>query len=91
MPIAKKYDTTGDKIKQLNNLTSNTLSIGQQLKIPTTSFIETPTTTVTYIVVAGDTLYSIARKFNTTVNNIKSLNNLSNNLLVVGQQLLISP
>lgn len=89
--IAKKYDTTVDKIKQLNNLTSNTLSIGQQLQIPTTSFIETPTTTVTYTVVPGDTLYSIARKFNTTVNNIKSLNNLSNNLLVVGQQLLISP
>lgn len=89
--IAKKYDTTVDKIKQLNNLTSNTLSIGQQLQIPTTSFIETPTTTVTYNVVPGDTLYSIARKFNTTVNNIKSLNNLSNNLLVVGQQLLISP
>ena len=89
--IAKKYDTTVDKIKQLNNLTSNTLSIGQQLQIPTTSFIETPTTTVTYTVIPGDTLYSIARKFNTTVNNIKSLNNLSNNLLVVGQQLLISP
>ena len=89
--IAKKYDTTVDKIKQLNNLTSNTLSIGQQLQIPTTSFIETPTTTVTYTVVPGDTLYSIARKFNTTVNNTKSLNNLSNNLLVVGQQLLISP
>ena len=89
--IAKKYDTTVDKIKQLNNLTSNTLSIGQQLQIPTTSFIETPTTTVMYTVVPGDTLYSIARKFNTTVNNIKDLNNLSNNLLVVGQQLLISP
>lgn len=61
------------------------------MQIPTTDFIETPTTTITYTVVPGDTLYSIAREYNTSVNNIKELNNLSSNLLVVGQQLLISP
>lgn len=89
--IAKKYNTTVDNLKQLNNLTTNTLSINQQLKIPTSEFIETPTTTITYTVVPGDTLYSIARDYNTTVNNIKNLNNLTTNLLTVGQQLLISP
>lgn len=89
--IAKKYDTTVDKLKQQNNLTTNTLTIGQQLQIPTTEFVETPTTTITYTVVPGDTLYSIARTYNTTVNNIKQQNNLETNLLTVGQQLLISP
>lgn len=89
--IAKKYNTTVDKIKQQNNLTSNTLTIGQQLQIPTSEFIETPTTTITYTVIPGDTLYSIARNYNTTVNNIKQQNNLTSNLLTVGQQLLISP
>ena len=89
--IAKKYNTTVENLKQLNNLTTNTLSINQQLQIPTTEFIETPTTTVTYTVAPGDTLYSIARTYNTTVNNIKTLNNLTTNLLTVGQQLLISP
>ena len=89
--IAKKYDTTVDKIKQLNNLTTNTLSIGQQLTIPTTQFVETPTTTKTHTVVPGDTLYSIARNYNTTINNIKSLNNLTTDILTVSQQLLISP
>ena len=44
-----------------------------------------------YTVQLGDSVYSIANQFNTSVNNIKRLNNLSNNLLVVGQQLLISP
>ena len=87
--IAKKYNTTVDKIKQQNNLSTNTLSIGQKLEIPTSEFIEVPTTTTTYTVVPGDTLYSIARQYNTTVNNIKTLNNLTNNLLVVGQELLI--
>lgn len=89
--IAKQNNVTVEKLKQLNNLTSNTLSINQQLKIPTSSFIETPTTTITYTVIPGDTLYSIARTYNTTVNNIKQLNNLTTNLLTVGQQLLISP
>lgn len=89
--IAKTYNTTVDKIKQLNNFSTNNLSINQQIKIPTTGFIETPTTTTTYTVKPGDTLYSIAGRYNTTVNNIKQLNNLSSNILSVGQQLLISP
>lgn len=89
--IAKKYNTTVDKIKQQNNLTTNILSIGQQLQIPTTEFIETLTTTITHTVVPGDTLYSIARTYNTTIDNIKQQNNLETNLLTIGQQLLISP
>ena len=50
--ISKKYNTTIDILKQLNNLTSNTLSIGQQLKIPTEEMIEpnNPTDSNTYIV-----------------------------------------
>ncbi len=87
--IAKKYDTTVDIIKQLNNLTSNNLSINQTLKIPITSQIEIPSTTTNYTVKPGDTIYSIARKYNTTVNNLKALNNLTSNLISVGQNLLI--
>ena len=89
--IAKTYDTTVDAIKELNNLTSNTLSINTTLQIPTSKTIETPTTTKTHIVEPGDTLYSLARQYNTTVDNIKKLNNLQTNLLTVGQQILISP
>ena len=89
--IAKQYNTTVENIKKLNNLTSNTLSIGNMLKIPTTEIIETPTTTITYTVKPGDTLYSIARTYNTSVNNLKELNNLTTNILSVGQTLIISP
>jgi len=42
-----------------------------------------------YKVKKGDTLYSIARKFKTTVENIKDANNLSTNNLSIGQQLTI--
>lgn len=87
--IAKKYNTTVDKIKQLNTLTTDILSTGQILKIPSTEIIELPAQNITYIVKSGDTLFSIAKAYNTTVNNIKELNNLSSNLLSVGQTLLL--
>ncbi len=85
--IARKFNTTVDIIKSLNNLTSNTLSIGQVLKIPTSA--TTQPSINTYTVVSGDTLYSIARKFNTTIDAIKSLNNLTSNTLIIGQILRI--
>ena len=85
--IAKKYNTTVDAIKSLNNLTSNILSIGQVLKIPTS---EETVPETTYTVKVGDTLYSIAKKYNTTVDAIKSLNNLTSNILSIGQVLKIS-
>ena len=83
--IAKKYNTSIDKIKQLNNLNSNLLSIGQTLKIPNSN----NTTDLTYKVVSGDSLYSIAKKYNTTVDKIKANNNLNSNLLSIGQILKI--
>lgn len=42
-----------------------------------------------YTVKSGDTLYSIAKKFNTTVDDLKILNNLTSNLLNVGMVLKI--
>ena len=82
--IARKFDTSVDAIKNINNLTSNLLSVGQVLKIPTTS-----TTEKTYVVKSGDSLYSIAKNFNLTVDELKRLNNLTSNLLSIGQILVI--
>lgn len=51
----------------------------------------TSVTDVTYTVQQGDTLYSIANKFNTSVSTIASLNNIQNvDLIYVGQVLIIS-
>ena len=82
--IARKYSTTIDKIKKLNNLTTNTLSIGEILKIPSAVNLET-----TYTVKKGDSLYSIAKKYSTTIDRLKQLNNLSSNLLSIGQILIV--
>lgn len=83
--IAKKYNTTAEEIKKLNNLSSNLLQIGQILKINSNS----SNNTINYKVVSGDSLYSIAKKYNTTVDKIKNLNNLNTNLLQIGQTLKI--
>lgn len=91
--IAKKYNTTVNNIKSLNNLSTSTLRIGQKLKIPpkeTTTPSTTPTpNTLTYTIKKGDTLYGIATKYNTTISAIKSLNNLDTNTLTIGKTLKI--
>ena len=67
-------------------MTSNLLSIGQVLKIPTTN-IEIDYQE--YVVEKGDSLYSIAQKFNVTVDDIIEKNNLQTTILSVGQILKI--
>lgn len=82
--IAKKFNTTVNEIKSLNGLNTNLLVIGQKLLLPSSN-----DTNTTYYVQSGDSLYSIARKYNTTVNEIKKLNNLSSDILSIGQALII--
>ena len=83
--LANSFNTTVEKIKDLNNLTNNNLSIGQVLKIPTTS----SNNYITYKVKSGDSLYKLANLYNTTVQDIKDLNNLTSNNLSINQVLKI--
>jgi len=86
--IANKYNISVDELKKLNNLSSNTLSIGQTLKIRDNNETITEDTEY-YVVKKGDTLYSIANKYNVSVNEIKDLNNLDNNNLQIGDKIKI--
>lgn len=93
--IARDNNLSVSELKKLNNLTSNTLSIGQRLKIKSDATISPiePTqpsdTSNVYTVKSGDSLYSIARKYNVTVNDLMKYNNLTSNLLSIGQQIRI--
>ena len=84
--IANKYGTTVDELKSANNLKSNTLSIGQTLIIPEK---KENTNKISYVVKKGDSLWLIANKYDTTVEKIKSSNNLKSNTLSIGQVLVI--
>lgn len=81
--IAQKYNTTVNAIKLQNGLTNDMLSIGQVLIIPAPQ----STSAIRYTVRAGDSLWLIAQKYNTTVNAIKSLNGLTSDMLSIGQVL----
>ena len=86
--IARKFNVSVDDIKALNNLSSNNLSIDMTLKIPLYSNKQNEETNV-YVVKSGDSLWSIARMFNSTVDEIKSLNGLKSNVLRIGQRLVV--
>ena len=85
--ISKKYGISVDELKRINNLGNDTLFVGQQLLVPTGSDIVDSNITnyVDYRIVSGDTLYSISNRYGVSVDELKSLNNLPNNNLSVGQ------
>lgn len=85
--ISKNQNIPIDTIIKLNNLTSSNLEIGQQLKLKSDS--NNSSNKNQYIVQRGDTLYSIALKYNTTVDKLRKLNNLNTNTLTIGQILVL--
>lgn len=86
--IANKYGLTVDKLKDINNLSSNMLSVGQKLLINDATDVDNVNENY-YIVKSGDTLYSIAKKYGLTVDELKKMNNLSSNTLSINQKLLV--
>lgn len=85
--IANSYNMSVDQLKQLNNLTTNTIQVGQTLQVIGTAPESTQITGVTYTVQPGDSLYSIAERANLTVNQLMKLNNLASTMIYVGQTL----
>ena len=83
--ISRRYGTTVDALKRLNGLTSDLLNIGQVLKIPVTQ----STPYIEYTVRAGDSLWTISRRYGTTVEAIMNLNGLTSDALGIGQILRI--
>lgn len=90
--IARRYGITVQQLAAANGISNvNFLSIGQRLIIPGRSTpTPPPATTTRYTVRAGDTLYSIARRYGVTVQQIVTANRLANaNVIRVGQVLVI--
>jgi len=77
--ISKKYELTVERIKEINDLKTNALSIGQVLKISKKPTIHT--------VVKGDTFYSISKKYNISVKELQDLNDKKDFSLAIGEVL----
>lgn len=99
--IALRYHVRVSDIKKWNNLSSNTIRIGQRLNIwlkpsqsgAVASAAQTSNpipNSKTYVVQPGDTLWDISRKFEgLTIEKLKSLNNLNGNKIQAGQKLVL--
>lgn len=85
--IAKNFNTTVTQLKSLNGLKSDNISIGQVLKVTGVQTI-TPSPIQnapgTYVVIKNDTLYSIAKKHNMSVAELKLLNKLTSDSIKPG-------
>ncbi len=88
--IAENYNVSVASLRQVNNIKGNKIIAGQDLKIPQTTGTASQKPKDGYHTVEnGETLYSIAIKYNTSVQKIKTLNNLSTSKIIVGQKLKV--
>ena len=92
--IARNFGVSVDQIRQWNNLTGNNLSVNQQLKIQSSAAEpetneQSPSGTI-HIVNQGETIYSIAKQYNTTTQDIIRWNSLTSDDLKIGQELIVS-
>jgi serpin B len=95
--ISKQYGVTIEQIKLLNNMTDNNVQIGQELLIQegeTTKGIavtpeKTMTLSTTHEVNPGESLFSIAKKYKLTVDELKALNGMTDNTIFIGRQLTV--
>jgi LysM repeat protein len=89
--ISRRYGTTVTSILELNPTADAGLEVGQLLKVPYVAKSKQvpPSITGIHRVQAKETLFSIARLYNISVDDIKAWNYLKDNALSVGQDLRV--
>ena len=81
--ISNQYGVSVTELAELNKVDANSLKVGQVLTIPIKTGTN-PDNMFLYTVKKGDSLYSIAKVYGTTVDKIKALNYLTSNILTIG-------
>ncbi len=102
--ISKKYGVSVSQIQDWNDLSNNSISLGQKLLVSsskntgvsqpksTSETQKTPSGSVGtkyHTVAQGETLYSISRKYDANVNDVKKWNNMTDNNIMVGSKIII--
>ena len=97
--IGKRFGVSWREIKRINGLRTNTIRVGQKLKIPRRSYTRSKKARriyrrrdvvyITYRVRRGDSLQKIGKRFGVSWREIKRVNRLRSDLIRVGQKLKI--
>ncbi len=88
--IAENYKVSIASLKQWNNISESKIKAGQNLVIRKSTGSESYNPVAGYhLVEKGESLYSIATKYNTSVQKLKKLNNLSSSKIIAGQKIKV--
>lgn len=91
--IAKDYDVSVNDLKEWNNLDDDVIKVGQKLIIVEPKNTKDKTSskkTKTHKVKEGENLTEIADKYNISVDEIKEWNNIKKDVIIPGQELIVS-
>lgn len=95
--IAKKYEVTVADIQEWNHLSSNNVQIGATLQVAKNELNRKTELTaipdrkdIEYIVLQGDNLGTIGKKFGASITDLKQWNNLPDNSIGVGATLIVA-
>lgn len=97
--LAKKYNVSLEQIQGVNNLSSDLIKVGQTLEVP--ALVKTHTehekqnnieneVKITHTTQSGDTLYSLAKEYGVTLEQIQQENGLASDKIKVAQVLKIT-
>lgn len=92
--IARKFNISVGELKMLNQMSRNTIYTGQKLRVPSSvasqnSIDQDTTEFEKYKVKRGDNLYSIARRYHTSLSEILKLNGTRNKNIFIGQTIKV--
>lgn len=89
--ISQQYNISVSKLQSVNGISGHVIYPGQKIQTSSTtkSSKSTSSSAHTYTVKSGDTLSHIGRNYKVSVSQLKSWNNLSSDLILVGQKLKI--
>jgi len=96
--IAKLYNTSIDELKKMNNLTTGSINAGQELKVNfididddemSNSLTKSDVKPTTHKVQKGESLYTIAKIYETSIEELKRINSINGKNLQAGQELRI--
>ncbi len=95
--IAKKYNVTVEEIKTWNHLSDINIKLGASLQVANKEVEPKEDNTpapklenIEYVVLKGDNLGKIAKKFGTSLENLKQWNNLKDQNIALGVSLIVA-